>query len=297
MIAVLNMDLEPIRLVLANGVERIQVCEDRRRATGVLYTVVSVTEPERRRTVAACVARGDLERNGEFLGSASQGEALHLVFRYRPENLLDSREPLLGTDFVRRRAAAESFLAACAETQLPPALGALLLTSRCLNLSATGEIYFNYFLDFSRYREERSLTSFCRMAADRVFGLLSRAYEPEAGGQMARYPRELVAFYKKMQAGSFTTVGGLLAAVRALPDHPEPPHRGWRRLWDRVLAFLDFLRRHSMVIFLTALVCVTVVYAAYQISLRVTASNAARDNTAYGGMQTIGDVSLVDENE
>ena len=52
-----------------------------------------------------------------------------------------------------------------------------------------------------------------------------------------------------------------------------------------------------MVIFLTALVCVTVVYAAYQISIRITARNAARDNTAYGGMQTIGDVSLVDENE
>ena len=297
MIAVLTMDLEPIRLVLANEGQRIQVCEDRRRATGVLYTVVSVTAPELRRTVAACVARGDFSRNGEFLGSASQGEALHLVFRYRPENLLASRESLCGTDFVRRRAMAESFLAACAETQLPPDLGALLLTNRCLNLSDTGAVYFNYFLDFSKYHEGRSMASFCRGAAERVFGLLSRAYEPEAEGQMARYPRELVAFYKKMQAGSFTTVGGLLAAVRALPDHPEPPHRGWRRLWDRILTFLDFLRRHSMAIFLTALVCVTVVYAAYQISTRIRASNAARDNTAYGGMQTIGDVSLVDENE
>lgn len=82
MIAVLNMDLEPIRLVLANEVERIQVCEDRRRASGALYTVVSLTAPDARRTAASYVAGGAFDANGDFLGSASQGEALHLVFRY-----------------------------------------------------------------------------------------------------------------------------------------------------------------------------------------------------------------------
>ena len=56
MIAVLNMDLEPIRLVLANEVERIQVCEDRRRASGALYTVVSLTAPDARRTAASAWA-------------------------------------------------------------------------------------------------------------------------------------------------------------------------------------------------------------------------------------------------
>ena len=295
MIAVLNMDLEPIRLVLANEVERIQVCEDRRRASGALYTVVSLTAPDARRTAASYVAGGAFDANGDFLGSASQGEALHLVFRYRPENLLASRESLLGQDFLRRRIMAESFLAACAETQLPPELALLLLNNRCVNLSETGEVYFNYFLDFTEYRTQWTQAAFCRTAADRVFGFLSRAYEPEAEGQLSRYPRELVAFYRKTQAGGFATVGAIMAAVRAMPDHPEPPHRGLRLLWDRILALLGFVRRHSMAIFLTVLVCITVVYAAYQITIRVSAQNAVKQNTAYGGMQTIGEVSLVDE--
>lgn len=297
MIAVLNMDLEPVRLVLVNEAQRIQVCEDRRRASGVLYTVVSVTGPAARRTVASLVAQGAFGENGEFLGSASQGEALHLVFRYRPESLLSSREGIYGVDFPHRRAMAEHFLAACAETQLPPALALLLLHNRCVNLSETGEVYFNYFFDFAEYRSGRDLAVFCRAAAEKVFSMLSGAYEPEAAGQLSRYPRELVAFYRKMKAGGFATVGAILVAVRAMPDAPEPPHRGLRRLWDRVLAFWAFVRRHSMAIFLTALVCLTVVYAVYQITLRMSASHAAKENTAYGGMQTIGEVSLLDENE
>lgn len=296
MIAVLNMDLEPVRLVLANEVQRIQVCEDRRRASGVLYTVVSVTAPAVRRAMASLVAGDAFGQNGEFLGSASQGEALHLVFRYRPESLLTSRESIYGVDFLHRRTMAEHFLAACAETQLPPSLALLLLHNRCVNLSENGEVYFNYFFDLADYRPGRDMAAFCRAAAEKVFGLLSGAYEPEAEGQLSRYPRELVAFYKKMQAGGFTTVGAILAAVRAMPDNPEPPHRGLRRLWDRILAFFDFVRRHSMAIFLTALVCLTLVYAVYQITLRMSARSAAEANTAYGGMQTIGEVSLVDEN-
>ena len=297
MIAVLNMDLEPVRLVLANEVERIQVCEDRRRASGVLYTVVSVTAPAVRRAMASLVAGDAFGQNGEFLGRASQGEALHLVFRYRPESLLTSRESIYGVDFPHRRAMAERLLAACAETQLPPSLALLLLHNRCVNLSETGEVYFNYFFDLADYRPGRDMAAFCRAAAEKVFALLSAAYEPEAEGQLSRYPRELVAFYKKMQAGGFTTVGAILAAVRAMPDNPEPPHRGLRRLWDRVLAFWAFVRRHSMAIFLTALVCLTLVYAVYQITLRMSAQSAAKENTAYGGMQTIGEVSLMDENE
>ena len=296
MIAVLNMDLEPVRLVLANEVNRIQVCEDRRRAAGVMYTVVSVTAPAARRAAAAFVAQDALAANADFLGSASQGEALHLVFRYRSENLLASREAIYGVDFVHRRAMAESFLAACAETQLPPELALLLLNGRCLNLSEQGEVYFNYYLDFADCRPGRTTADFCRAAAERVFDLLGRPYEEQAEGSLNRYPRELVAFHKKMQAGGFATVGAILAAVRAMPDRPEPPHRGLRLLWDRFLGFLAFLRRHSMAIFLTALVCITLGYAVYQIAIRMAAKNDAKQYTAYGGMQTIGEVSLMDEN-
>lgn len=297
MIAVLNMDLEPVRVVLANEVNRILVCEDRRRATGVLYTVVAVTAPPVRRDVASLLARGAFAQNDDFLGSATQGEALHLVFRYRAESLLTSREPIYGVDFVHRRTMAERFLAACAETQMPPEAAVLLLNGRCVNLSEAGEVYFNYFLDFADYRPGRTQQEFCQAAASRVFDLLGREYAASTGGQVPQYPQELVAFFKKAQVGGFPTIGAILTAVRAMPDRPEPPHRGLRRLWDRILALADFVRRHSMALFLTALVCITVAYAVYQIAIRVSAQNAVRENTAYGGMQTIGEVSLADENE
>ena len=99
------------------------------------------------------------------------------------------------------------------------------------------------------------------------------------------------------QVGGFSTIGAILTAVRAMPDRPQPPHRGARLLWDKILAGVAFVRRHSMAIFLAALVCVTVAYAAYQIGMRMFAGSAAQENTFYGGVQQIGEVSLTDENE
>ena len=297
MIAALNMDLEPVRLVLANPVNRIQVCADRRRDAGVLYTVVSVQEPQARRTAASLAAEGAFAANGDYLGSTVQGDGLHLVLRYRPERLLASREDAFGDDFPRRRAAAESYLAALAEAQLPPALAMLLLNGRCVNVDAAGSVYFNYYLDFADYRPGQSAADLCRTAAGYVFDLLCRPWALSTGGQLHRYPRELVAFFRKVQVGGFASLGAILAAVRALPNHPQPPHTGLRLVWDRILAGWAFLRRHSTAIFLAVLVAVTIGYAVWQISMRISAQNAAQANTTYGGMQMIGEVSLADENE
>ena len=213
------------------------------------------------------------------------------------ESLLASREDIYGTDFAHRRAMAQSLLAACAETQLPAAAAMLLLNGRCVNLDVSGEVYFNYFLDFADYRESTTQAEYCQAVAERVFDLLSREWARSTGGQLPQYPRELVAFFKKAQVGGFSTIGAILTAVRAMPDRPQPPHRGARLLWDKILAGVAFVRRHSMAIFLAALVCVTVAYAAYQIGMRMFAGSAAQENTFYGGVQQIGEVSLTDENE
>lgn len=297
MLAVLNMDLEPVRVVLSNEVNRITVCEDRRRAQGGLYTVVSVTAPHARRDAARLTAAGTFGGSADFVGSAALGDALHLVFRYRPESLLASRESIYGVDFVHRRTMAANFLAAAAGTQLPPDAAMLLLAGRCINLGESGEVYFNYYLDFADYRSETTQPEFCRAAAAYVFDILCRDYARSAGGQIPDYPGELQAFYRKTQVGGFTSLGALLAAVRALPDTPRPPHRGLLRLWDSILALLGVLKKHSMAIFLALLVGVTILYAAYQIAIRVSAGNAEKANTTYGGMQTIGDVTLTDANE
>ena len=284
MLAVLNMDLEPVRVVLSNEVNRITVCEDRRRAQGGLYTVVSVTAPHARRDAARLTAAGAFGGSVDFVGSAALGDALHLVFRYRPESLLASRESIYGVDFVHRRTMAANFLAAAAGTQMPPD-------------GESGEVYFNSYLDFADYRPETTQPEFCRAAAAYVFDILCRDYARSAGGQIPDYPGELQAFYRKTQVGGFTSLGALLAAVRALPDAPRPPHRGLRRLWDSILALLGVMKKHSLAIFLALLVGVTILYAAYQIAIRVSAGNAEKANTTYGGMQTIGDVTLTDANE
>ena len=220
------------------------------------------------------------------------------MFRYRPESLLASREDIYGTDFAHRRAMAQSLLAACAETQLPAAAAMLLLNGRCVNLDASGEVYFNYFLDFADYRERHHAGGVLPGRGPSACSTCSAA-----NGRAARAascpstPRELVAFFKKAQVGGFSTIGAILTAVRAMPDRPQPPHRGARLLWDKILAGVAFVRRHSMAIFLAALVCVTVAYAAYQIGMRMFAGSAAQENTFYGGVQQIGEVSLTDENE
>lgn len=296
MIQALNMQLEPVRTVLANEVNAVAVCEDCRRDTGVFYTVISITAPEVRREVAGLMATARLfVGNRDFIGSFTQGDALNLVFLYRTENRLLSHEDVYGTDFPHRREMAENFLTACAETQLEGSVGMLLLEERNLNLGRDGSVYFNYFLDFARWERETSPERFYSVVAVRAFDILSRDYTRQAEGSITNYPSELQVLYKKAQFGSFISLGGVLACVRALPARLSPPSRGLRRLWAAVLRGLHFLQRHSMEFFLGILVTVTLVYLVVQVSARVSAQKAADNNIVFQGLAQIGEVYLGDE--
>ena len=112
---------------------------------------------------------------------------------------------------------------------------------------------------------------------------------------MDLYPRELQAFFKKKESRGFSSFNQILTAVKAIPDEPDELHFGVRRLLDRIIGFKKFLTRNSMTIFLAVLVAATVIYAAYQIVLRVTWRQNEKVNTSYIGMNSIGEVYLGDE--
>ena len=128
-----------------------------------------------------------------------------------------------------------------------------------------------------------------------MFRILSRDYELRFEGQLDSYPSELQAFYKKTQTKGFHSHSEILAALGLMPDDPAEPRAGMRRLAGSIGGLWGWVKAHGMSIFIAALVLATAAYAGWQITLRLSYRSAAEKNTAYAGLETIGDVSLCDE--
>lgn len=295
MVDLLGMQLEAVRTVLQNDVNEISVCTDLKRRTGVFYTMVSIIEPGVRLRVAALLADGLFSRNSDFLGSFSQGDRLNLVFLYRDENPLERQEAFYATNFARRKKIAENLVVALAETQVAGSVGELFLSPRNLNISPDLSVALNYFLDFQAWQPEGDDSLFYRRVAQAVFQILSREFHLRFAGQLDSYPSELQAFYKKAETNGFYSHSAILTALKLLPDEPEPPRAGLRKLAGDVGGFWGWVKAHGMAIFIIALVAATAMYAGWQIAIRLSYRSAAEKNTAYAGLESIGDVNLGDD--
>lgn len=295
MIQALDMELETVRSVVANDACEVSVCRDRLSDSGTFYTDVAIRNPELRRDLAHRLAAGELfDGNADFLGSFTLRDELHLVFHYHRENRLSGHEEEYCTTFAARKQLSVSFLAACAQIGAQDGVGELVTEDTNVNVSETGGIYFNYFLDFSRLRPSDEL-DFLRSVSMRVYDILSSGYRMQFDGDVERYPDQLQLFYRKAQARGFTSLSQLLAFVRDLPDEPEEHYVGVRRLLYRVRQIREFARSHSTEFFLGLLVFITLVYAVTQIVQRVLAGQERQEVSVYAGIDQIGEVWLGDE--
>lgn len=295
MLQTLNMELEPVRTVLKNEVCEVSVCTDQMGSSEVFYTDVAVYQPELRRELARELADGALfEGNADFIGSFTFRDGFHLVFAYHPENRLCGREEEYCSNFASRKKLAMSLLAACAQAGASGGVGELVLDKANINISQSGEVYFNYFLDFSHLRPADG-TDFLRAAGMRVYDILSGGYRIEFDGDIERYPRQLQLFYRKAQARGYTSLSQLMAFVRGLPDEPEENYTGARRILRRLKQLWGFILGHSTEAFLCLLVLVTLIYATVQIVSRVRAGREKESIGFYSGISQIGEVYLGDE--
>lgn len=296
MIEALNMQLQKVRTVLSNEVNEISVCVDQKRKSGVYYTMISINSPKVRVQMAGVLASDDsMASNSDFIGSFSHGDSLSLVFLYREENLLSRSESIYGTNFAKRKEMAENLLVALAETQITGAMGLLLLVERNINISSDGSIYFNYFMDFDGWEPKTEPVQFYCETARFCFEILSRDYQTRYDGYLPSYPGELQVFAKKAQLRSFTSFNTILTFIKTIPDNPEEPLVGWRKRLYKLRGIVNVIRSNSMTIFITLVVLVTIVYAVYQVTLRLSYRSVSEKNTTYIGLETIGEVYLGDE--
>lgn len=289
------MRLETVRTVLSNDVNEVSVCVDLKRRSGVFYTVVSIYSADVRKKIASLIATANLfANNHDFIGSYTQGDSLNLVFLYRNEATFERHESIYATSFSVRKQIAEKMMVSLAETQLTGSIGLLLLDSRNVNIAPDLSIYYNYFLDFAQWKEEKSETDFYMECAQLVFRVISAEYEVRYAN-VDEYPSELQAFYKKTRAKSFTSFSSILTFLRMIPDTPSELAVGVRKVVGTAQGFVGWFRRHSMLLFVCFLLLITLAYAGYQITTRVRYRRALEQNTTYEGLGTIGEVSLGDE--
>lgn len=290
----LDMKLKSVRTVLKNDTNEIAICVDSTRPTGAFYTMISIYSPTVRRVIAGMIAgEGLFSSNNDFVGSFSQSDSINLVFVYRPESLLESREAMFAQTFAQRKLIAQNFLVACAELQICGSVGMLLLNQRNVNITVNAGIYFNYFLDFDKWNKGLGDVKFVEAAAKFAADILSREYY-EKYGNIANYPNEIQVFCKKANYGGFRSMNGILTAIKLLPDNPVEPFTGVKKALGSIKKVIGFCKRHSAALFLTVLVIATTGYLAYEITTRVVTANTP---TSYAGLNYIGEVYLGDRSE
>ncbi len=292
----INMQLTTVRTVIVNEVNDITVCEDRTRDSGTFYTVVSIKSPEIRRDVAHHIAtEGLFSTNSDYLGSYTQGDRLNLVFSYRTENRLAVHQAVLCTTDKKRIELSENLLIAIAETQVTPSVGMLLLNDNNINATNNLDVFFNYFIDFKNWDSKIAENEYYKRLAQRVFDILSGEYEVKYSGAVHRYPSELQVLFRKFSSYGFNSYSSMITFVRMLEDGYTMPATGWRLIWSKIVGFYYFLKANWMTLFAVGLVVITIIYAGYQIYIRVDSQRRLEDNLVYIGLENIGNIFLGDE--
>lgn len=290
----LNMELEIVRTVLENDVNDIFVCTDIKDNTGVYYTMISIKDAKFRKMIAGQMnTSGLFFGNKDFVGSFSHEDQLNLVFRYYHESLLSVMGSVYLYSFVECKSAALAYIAAFAEAGVNGSVGLLLLKDRNINIYKDGGFQLNYFIDFSEWKECSS-QEYITEVAKGAFRILDINYR-EKYDTPELYPDDLRLYYLKLVSSGFSTFGQIIATIRGMSDKPVEMRGFFWWIKSRYKITKNFLFRNSINTFLTILVIATLIYAAYQIGIRIRANKANANNIDYYGIETIGDVYLGDE--
>ncbi len=295
MFPALDMELEIVRTVLHNEVNDVYVCKDLKKNTGVFYTMISIRDTKYRKIMAEKL---NTERlffsNNDFIGSFIYESCLNLVFRYYQESLLSLLGGVYLVTFAECKKSALQLVAAYAESGADAELGMLILQDQNTNITKDGEVYFNYFLDFSKFQKEGTEKNDLKLLAEKVFEILELNYKGKYDSP-EHYPDELRLFYLKMSTIGFSSIGHLIASIRNIPDELAETKGMIPWMKKNFRKIKSFFFQNSMATFLTILVIVTLIYAASQLYNRWLINKANEKNISYYGIETIGDVYLGNE--
>ena len=209
--------------------------------------------------------------------------------------LIDNVGSIYLYDFSRCKQAAIRLVSVIAETGISGQACKLLLNPRNINLDSDCGVTLNYFLDFKEYDLEEPVFHDMDYIAEVLFGILERPWKEKLNGEIQSYPDEIRLFYMKMQNHSFLTYGQIVSQIRTMPNKPiAKMGTVWRvRKWIRTIRFVLF--KNPTRIVLTLLVIFTIVFASWQIGMRVRVRRAYNQNISYSALEYIGSVYLGDE--
>ena len=296
MIPALNLHLENVRVVLRNEVNDITVCRDQREGAHSFYTMISVKSDAHRKYLTEQMNQGNLFSHAKnFVGSFSVGRELKLLFHYESENLLQTVGSIYLYDFVKCKKAAMNLVGAVAEAGIEGPVCRLLLNPRNINVGSDCNVTLNYFLDFREFDPEEEESFYMDQLTQQVFSILELPWKEKFHGQIDHYPDELRLFWMKAQNHSYLSYGQIMNQLRSMPDRPIA-RQGfiWQvKRWLRSTKSVLF--KNPARIMLTLLVSVTILYAGWQIWLRVSTQRAYDRNVSYSAMEYIGTVYLGNE--
>lgn len=296
MIPALNMHLEDVRVVLKNEINDITVCRDLKGGDHTFYTMVSLKDDRYRKFVTEQMnQKGIFSHCSSFVGSFSLGKELKLLFCYENDSLIENVGSIYLYDFARCRTAAMNLVGVMAESGITGQISKLLLNPRNINVNSDCEITLNYFLDFAEFDLQLQEFDEVGKIAETVFSILERPWRERFHGDENLYPDELRLFFMKIQNHSFLSCGQIMSQLRSMPNKPIARQGLLWRARKLLYTVKSVLFQNPMRIFLTLLVAVTILYAAYQIGIRIRVKRAYDRNVSYSAMEYIGSVYLGNE--
>lgn len=178
-----GMELETVSRVFHGSANDVDVCRDRRSASGTLYTLLVIHDRACARSMMA-VMEGN-RRSGEdpCILRFTQNEALGLLYPYREERRLALFAPGQMTTPAERERIAINLVMECLSCAMPWPLLYLALEQGCVQLTKDGTVYLTMTLDLAELNAERTERD-CVYSAARL--LLELLEGPAAAGRTKR---------------------------------------------------------------------------------------------------------------
>ena len=211
-----GMELEVVSTLFRGEANDVDVCRDRRSASGTLYTLLVVHDRACARNMMT--VREQDRRSGEDLCLLcfAQNEDLLFLYPYREERKLSMFAQGQMTSPRDRERVAIQLVMECLSTALPWPILYLVLEQGCVQIAKDDTVYFTMALDLSALEPERTEQDCVYSCAQLLLELL----EGSAGGRRGRRPlKSLKLIHKKTLKNAYTCFPELYQDIRvtALP--------------------------------------------------------------------------------
>ena len=293
-----QVNMEPVRTILSNDVNDVIIYRDTG-SGGRFFTVVFIKDRNVIEYVLELLdtVNGIESEDSDFMGVNASESRLALTFRYFPERSIDSFASVQLVEYKAAIEASRTFIERCMGSELPQELLWLAIDRKNISIDRENNVYFNYFLDFSKMPEGLTREKLADRAAFFVKSLLTDYFARMKKRGKVKYPNSVELFIRKEEKLLFTSFADVYQDILFMIEEEKNRRRGLKGLWDRLKARFGFSQDTIKILIVILVLAITITYVVSECRSRRIPAFMFQDGAGagvYSGMDVVGRENLLE---